>query len=828
MTLAEMSLDSGHVDESLRLLETEYERNSDSPEVAMRYAEVLQKAKRFREAIAVLYALAKTHPDDRKIEYALATALLQEDRMNEALALVPPERRDRQFNLACSARYEAAGNLPAAEEFLLAAWGQDTQLPEVWLKVAQYRRDFYNLRGEAHALRKVMEIDPDNSDAWERYFLNRAWSLDAAETIRAADFLEKHGRMNRVRLQTVLDFQLAKRDIDGAVLTAQKIADLPDSGLQAQLDHAYLLRRQGNDKAADQLILKMLRDPGIEEGEYGEVFESLRESALRNRDLDLAMRLTELPAPPALKNETIAFVADMVLEAGMVEEAKKLIAPLLADPNASADVLAAGFELARRSGDYQALPQLAERMIAAAGVFDDLIYAALDSPLTAWEWRRVTEKNPDAAGAWLGLARAALAENSLGDARIAADKAFPLLDYHNPIDSLAMLDVLLGIASREAAGSTARKLRLDQAMTVVEAVKDGPLVNTRWFLVMAADVYEREGRSDKAEQFWTLASEKFPDDFWSWLGMARIAASRGDEDAVRSIKDRVKKLDPLEVPANIRALVSVDLAMAAFYAENDPKRAKDWVGEARRFLNEKRELLTLDVRENLALFAEVAERDQEWLEAMGYWSDATVLDPTDATAWLGVARSAIQTGDLLEAWDALEQAEKGVDVDDDFRTQLAWQYIAAAEAVPDTDRNRTALRLKAERYGEKTLRESWNPDLAATLVWMAANDGDIERARSYLAGAATYRRRRAPLSPKRFWLAICGRKRWPKPEPQLSPTTGKSSCAWRMSWLRLATKEKGSTWPNMQPLWKGRKLPSICCCLPTSMALPKNMTASSL
>ncbi len=757
-TLIAMSREDGNLPRVRELLKRHFDREPGNLKVALDLAGVCREMDDYAGEMEALRVAYRHHPGEVRVQREFASALVDGDEIEDALAVLPPERRDREFLLRTVAYYDKMGDLARAEEMLLAAEKDNLDKPLVWIIVAEWRADLYNLEGEAEALRRALRADPKNQAAWERYFVNRAWQLDVDETLSAAAELEGFAPLDRGHLETVYDFQLSRRDVDGAILTLEKMSRLPGVDPAAKVDYAVLLYRQGAAEKADRVLLGLLASPeGLTRQASTDAISYLRESAQTADNLELALRLAALPADPDVKRANQMAVVEIALATNRVEEARGYFKAALADPDAPADVILMGLNLAYRDGDFAALPGLVDRLNRAANPgaddtsIDGVVYAALENDRPMDFWQEETRRVPGSASAWTALARVAVRQGNAVEAGRAVDAGLRVLDRRDFIDSFSLLESLVYLGGIEPDGSPDQRARYERAMELADAQMDGPLSESRWFLAMAADLNERRGRDDVAEELWRRISTDFPDDVSSMLGLARAAAGRGDEAAVDSVLRRYQAREaatpaPVEEvedaedreagrPGEIRSLVYACLALFDYYSQvdnADPARAQPWLDRAGTLMADHAGILPDADPDNVYLRAELAERNKDWTAAHAYWLRAARAIPENVNAWLGMARAAsgMENPDL--AWQALTQAAKLDTTGLDVQLQLAWQSLTASAELPEDHPERAARRAWAEDYAAARLKRQWEPDLAAALVFRALENEDLAKARSFL------------------------------------------------------------------------------------------------
>lgn len=729
-TLVEMSRDDGNVDRTVQLLRQRYEREPDDDQIALELAEAYTAVNQPDRAVGILTEFNRRHPGSARIQRPLAMAMLDKDNLEEALAVLPESRRDKPFLERVSAYYQKRGDLLNAEKALLEA-DKDSESAALWMKVAGWRRDRYDMEGQGAALRRVLELEPDNRETWEAYFLNRSWQLDAPEAVRAAAKVETFRPLDRLELQTVQSLQLTMGDTGGALASSRKIAFLPDATSGERIEYGLLLYREDNSAAGDAEMLRLLDTMAGDPAAQASVIGFLQTSAFRDRDLELALRLVALPAEPAAARANKLLAAELTMEAGRIVEAERLVAELLADPDASADVLQMAFLIAYRRQDYASMPGLLARLDKAGHSIDDLLFLALENNRTQDDWRGDAEKSPRSVPAWTGFTRAAARSHDAAGVEAGIEKALPLLDDRDVVDGFALFESMLYLANAGPSGE--KKARIEKSLPLAEKLLDSPLGKSRWFLLMAANAFEGDDRMDRAEELWRRVAKAHPDDPWSRLGIIRSATLRGDEKSVAEVLAEIERQSVVCDAAEIRTIVYACLDMNTRFRQDDPERAGRWLEKARDMMVSHRDILPQDEPENIALLGAIYERMEDWKSALACWRALAAKRPDSFDAALGVARAAIGLKQPDIAWQALRHGDSLLGKNQrDRRLQLVWQFFAVAEETPRDNPQRARRMEWAEEYAARLLREGWDQELASSLVWRALEKRDWPQARSLL------------------------------------------------------------------------------------------------
>lgn len=732
-TLVEMSRDDGNTARTLELLDQRFRKSPGNLELGLELVDASLEAGNTDEALLVLHEVHRHHPDEIRVQRGIASLLVERNDVDGAFAVLPSARRDRDFHLRLMEFYRRTGDLLRAEDALLLAEGENTRNPEVWLTIAGWRTDLYDMSGAGEALRRALAADGDGADVWERYFDNRAWQLDGMEVVRAAQELDALRPLDRTRLKVLLEFQLALRDVDGVASTAGKIRDLADASSREALNYATMLQRSGRTAESDAVLMDVAFDAGTDPQDRSEAMVLLRDSIAARKDLALALRLAFIDADPASARENRLLAAEMAVEAGRLDDAERAIGDMADMPDAPAEVLRVDLLLAYSKSDYQAMPDLFGRMRGIDASVDDALYFILDNDCEVGHWRGAVQQSPASVPALVGLARAASQEDLPAEAGAAVDTVLPLLDNRDAVGAFGAFDALLYLAGKSGE-HTARDRRMRQALELSDRYAGGPLGESLGFMLMAADANKRSGRADKAEELWSRVVALHPDDPWSWLGLARSAAARGDDGNMDRILKHMMERPGRREASEIRGLAQACLGLSEFYQEGEPDKAHQWLSRARKLVDDNRDILPLVNVENLYLMAEISERSEEWNLAMAYWLEAAEADPDSVPAALGTSRAALGMEDYDFAWRALERAESLVpEVDQERRLQLMWQYFAVADVTPEIGGQREARQKLALSLAERHLSRQWNDTLAESMIWRELDAGRLERANALLA-----------------------------------------------------------------------------------------------
>lgn len=743
-TMIGMSRDDGNLQNVERLLRQRFDREPTDAETALRLIEAALANGNAPLAETTARAALRHNPDDVRLRRCLAECELARGDIEAAFAVLPEKDRDRSFCLSAMKQARVRGDLHLAETMLLTAEKDRLDKPDVWLTLAGWRADRYDLKGEAKALERALESDPQHRAAWDRYFSNRVWSLDAEGVMRAAARLEAFAPLDRGKLELLYSFQIARGDVAGSAATMEKLATAPDARPADRIGFATILYSQNNAARANDILLTLLSSPeeNMERWERVNAMNVLRTSALATKDLDLALALVALPAEPNVKRENRTAALDLALASGQVEKAEEFLRAELAQPDATADVVLAGLDLAyhrERFADMLPLLERLERAPNPAGTeigVDAFVYAALENEKSVDEWRAETQRRSDAAAVWVGLARAALRAGNVADVALGVDAAFPLLNAGDIPDIFALMEAATFLINSLPAGSLDREARVRQAALLADMGMNGPLAKSRWFLPMAADAYERDRRMDEAGETRHRIAALYPDDTWNRIGLARMAADRTDEAAAEAQLAALAAEKDGVGADGIRAQAYVCLGMADALNRAGGERAARaaaWVKRGETIFLDNAALLPLDDVENAMLAADIAERKSDWPRARDAWEAVAAKTPESIPAWLGLARSTAGGGDAEAAWQALDRAERLGVGDPDLRLQMAWQYLAAAEALPESDASRPERMAHAGRFAENLLQTLWDANLASTLFFRALAEDRMDKADALLA-----------------------------------------------------------------------------------------------
>ncbi|MDR2390206.1 MAG: tetratricopeptide repeat protein [Planctomycetota bacterium] len=748
-TLIEMSREGDDPQRLMRLLYQRIESDPGDAEACLELADIYLTFNDIGNEKKMLEMANQRRPNDPAIQYRLAIILINDNQLDEALAVLPEKYRDRVFMLQVVAYYDKVGDLRMAEQTLLETEKDYLDNPQTWLSIARWRADSDNPDGEYEALRRVFELDPENGEAWKRYFTNRAWELDVDETTRAVDMLEKLDLATPDHYQTLYELQMSNQDIAGAVKTLDKMSRFVELAVFRQFEHAVILYRNGEYDKGDEALLRLLaekRDEPLPQGTVNFAFEYLRESAEFKENLDLALRLAGMSAGDPAADRMNRMTA---LRLGFLKDRLDLVSSyfdeFISDPGATADIIVMGVNMAYRTGDFAAVPDLLERLKSADNPFDveigldGIVYAMLENETkTIDQWRAELRENPESVQKMVGLSRAAVRENNVSEAAAAVDQALSRLQPDDFIDAFGLFESILYLAGTGGEGGQAQAVRLEQADRLAAGLEASALGGNRWFLSLLADLRDRQGRAEEATQLWVRLTRQFPDDSSSWLGMARSAAARGDDATVESVLNRLNSLKEERVPEEVRDSVYVCFTLSDFHRSSDPDLADQWLKRAEEIYRANVLLFPDTDAENINMEADLLERKGDWNEAFAFWKRSVDRRPDDINAWLGIARAAAGKKDSDEAWKYLTHVIDVGATGLDIELQLAGQLLELAEETPEDSPARAERLDFAFKFAEERLRKRWDPELAATLVWRVLEMNDFTKARDFLSRSGDY------------------------------------------------------------------------------------------
>ncbi len=578
-TLVEMSRDDTDATRTRQLLERIYGRDPGDLRAALDLADFYAANNEGQKALDVLRDIDARKPGDAGVRSRIGMAMLHAGEMEQALDFVPEGRRSREFLLLAADKFEERGDLRNAEAMLLAAMAAEGAAnPAVWMRIAHWRWDMYDTDGAADALRHVLAIRPNDARALEFYFRNRVWALDAPEAVRIAGRLEQIAPLDRTHLSALRNLQLSLRDIDGAARTMEKIAALPDSIPEDALSLGIFLYGKGDVAGGDEALFNLAIRPGISDVMREDVARRLAQSAIRNKNLDLAARLAEFTATPSMAEAGRLALISVAMELGRFDIASKCVRPLLADPGAGPDILLAGLELAYRSDDYAGIAALHDRLEKAGVPIDEVIGSLPGPGRTPGEWLRASEGKSGRAFALAGWLREAMRVNFAADAHrgegpspmrvpradVAATAArlLPLADSRAPAVVAAVVDAVSAYADA-ATGGNSRQWMLEQADRLADAASAGPLSRSAEFARTMADLAEQSGNAERAFARWKEIVRREPDNPAAWIGLSRAASVMRLPGEAWDAASTARSLLGDDGDPSRRALVAAQLLAAA-------------------------------------------------------------------------------------------------------------------------------------------------------------------------------------------------------------------------------------------------------------------------
>jgi tetratricopeptide (TPR) repeat protein len=752
-TLVEMTREADDLQKLMRILHQRIENDPRDADACLELAELYRRLNDPANATKMYREANRRRPGDPKIQYPLALALVDDNEVDEALELLPEKYRDRNFMLQVVAYYDKVGDLQKAEETLLRTERDYLDNPQTWLSIARWRSDDNNLEGECEALRKVIELDPENPEAWERYFLNRAWELDSDEAIRAAHELEKLGLMTNENYETLFEILMSSRDTAGAVAALEKMAGFNELNLFRSFEYAVLLYRNNEYDKADAVLLRLMeseREEPLPEATVHGIVQYLRESAEEKLNLPLALKLAEMPVEAAVLRANRLTALRVALERDDYERVVPYLREFIDEPGATADVILMGINLAYRGGDFELLAGLFGRLKTADNPYgveinpDGVFYTLLENPdKTLDHWRAEVEREPDSTQKLVCLSRAAVRENKPLEAARAVDLALPRLEAADFIDAFGLLESLLFLDGLAGGGGAGRPRNwLEEADRLAEGLAAGPLAGNRAYLALVADLRERQGKPEAAAALWERLTREYPEESSSWLGLGRFAAARGDGQGVAAALARLGKTSPEAeegvAAEEIRGVIDICETMNDFYRSDRPEEADRWLDRAWEVYRENRNLFPDSEPENVVLEAGLVERRGDWDVSLAFWKRVAELQPDNLNAWLGLARAQLEKKEADAAWDSLLRAKELAAGNPDLELELAGQLLEAADAAPEDSPVRAERRDAAFAFGEERLGRQWDPELASTLVWWALEINDLAKARDFLSRSSDY------------------------------------------------------------------------------------------
>ncbi|MDR1518863.1 MAG: tetratricopeptide repeat protein [Planctomycetota bacterium] len=406
---------------------------------------------------------------------------------------------------------------------------------------------------------------------------------------------------------------------------------------------------------------------------------------------------------------------------------------LLDDPDSAPGILILGIEAAYRSGNFASLAGLFSRLRSAGGPdIDAVVYDLLENAgKTAGASPAGPEDGFAAIQTLAGLAWAAARDGNGPEAAMAADLALPRLEADDFIDGLGLMEALLFLAGVN--GADERALRLNQADGLAGALAAGPLGHSRWFLLLSADLRQRQGRVGEAERLWAGLAREFPEDAAGWLGLGGLAAARGDGKTAEEAFARLAAMDGKLDAGEVVGAIDICIAMNDFFRKLEAGLADVWLRRANDLYQRRRNFFPDSELENVTLESDLLERMGEWDESFALWQKISRLRPDRAEVKLGLARAALGRGDADLSWEYLIQANRLGIVGLDLELQMARQLLEAVDAIPAGDPRRAGRSRLAFDFAEGRLRRGWEPELAEAMIRLALAENDLAKAREILS-----------------------------------------------------------------------------------------------
>ncbi|MDR3211893.1 MAG: tetratricopeptide repeat protein [Planctomycetota bacterium] len=736
LTRAEMSHDSGRVETSIAIFQEELDRQPDNPQVIIGLSRAMVDDGQSEAAIALLEAQREVFPNNVDILHLLAWQYLEKGEIDKALEVLPPEYQDADFHYACLEHYQILGDLDNAEKHLLLAHPN----PDfgVWMEVADMRLNRYDMDGEAEALRRALDLDPGDLTVWERYFLTRVWALDAREVVRAGKIIARQeGGLDRDHLQTLQIAQMSVGDTEGAVDSALHLTLLPDSGPQDAINYAACLRVSGDDDTANRILLRLVEDGDMADWLRGDVLTDLLDTAEGRGDLLLVHRLTGILEKPDEIAEALATIARISIQKGQLENND--LQAILANSDLPDAILEAVIKLVWNGANHDGLTILARDMEQQGLPLEDFVSRNFDSNLDLDGWLRARDENPQAAYAWLGLARTAISNQDTLNASQALDQAWRLLMVDgDSVERLVLLQTMLDFNASLPLGSAEGAKHLEQAGELVRIEAAGDFSNSRWFTPLAAVTTSLLREEQDSLNWWERFAATNPLASQGWREAALRAGDLRDVDSFSRILEHLDQEDWRGSWEEDSQIARMCLELANHYRTIDPERTRALASEGVKRFNagfpSGQELTPEDYR----FLATAYEELGDWTPAAQEWAALTRLEPDDAQAWISLARVSSRLGDQERAWDSLNRATLLLPEEERVERQAAaWEMLSLTSPLDPNGVRRTIPPEREEialTYAISVLDHEWNEDLAGLVMDRLVSSGRFELAQNMMRG----------------------------------------------------------------------------------------------
>ena len=589
--------EGGYMQRSEEHLVRALEKDPRDEELLRRLSSIYLRTKRPAKAVPLLERLMRVVKDPAAVRDRLIDLHVQVGNLERAIALLKQSATTANERRRLVTLYEQAGEIGEAVKVvktLLEANPEDTELLKQWARLERWRT---NPPGEVEALRALAKVRPEK-DALHRLMYLELSQGDLQAAVEAADRLAELPDPGVEELRSMRNIYMRARRLQPALKAAERTCELPQSGPADIRVYAQLQQSAGKQAAALQTLQK-----GIEA--FPKSLDLLRraESLARKLEKDeLTAKLTLKIAEQTDQEPDRVDAARAQARIGQVDRARKLLRELMeTEEQLSAHTLWYAGSLHLQTDRRERALRVAERLAKQARARPENPQPAR---LAADLFYRLSR--PERQTEMMELAARAAPE----DPRVLQDLAVAYTDAARYEDALDVLNRL-----KELPRADMKLVRRDRARVLVEMVRGAPEESDR-----KKELRQQAMRAIES----SLNDAEYPDLRGALVG---FYAAAGNYEKARTMMSRLKG-------------VSSEL----------------WLDLAGRFADAGKADL---VREALPQIGDTSDFDAQQLDLLGYAHRAA--------------------GNLDRAIDCYERAVAKAPDNQDLRLKLADVYGAAEQ-----------------------------------------------------------------------------------------------------------------------------------------------------
>lgn len=246
-------LDSKKLNQAENLLMKRYQSNPNDLENAARLVDTLEALKKDQHAKKIAQDVLQNNPDNVYWKHKLASIMLSENDPISAASILPPQDRDSEFWRRLAHGYHSILKEDLAEKALFS--GYETDNPEAWRTLAQWRAERMDLQGEKVALENALKLAPEDENLISRYFFNRISAGDEHAAQKAAVKLPKP--LARKYLEALFGLYNKNKDYPEAKKILSQLLARHDTTVADSLAMVSILYLQNELQEAQEILDKL-------------------------------------------------------------------------------------------------------------------------------------------------------------------------------------------------------------------------------------------------------------------------------------------------------------------------------------------------------------------------------------------------------------------------------------------------------------------------------------------------------------------------------------------------------------------------------------------